>query len=154
MQHSRSDQTHQPTSSRPSALQWRLKRSLDPKLIFAIWMHAVVAAPQSTPRTEPPLASQEIVTAIGSEADTRPVVKLVLGDMFVQRYNGLRHHVHESQVREAWLPDRTRIEVGRLPEKLNVQRQLATCGDYWVLFDVTRKERGVDEDRVEMRAQR
>jgi hypothetical protein len=100
---------------------------VDRKLIIATWVCAAVAAPPSARQIEPLLfTSQGIVTAIGSEADARQVVKLVLGDM-LGPYNGLRHYVLASQVREAWLPDRTRNEIARLAEA-DVQRHLATCG--------------------------
>jgi hypothetical protein len=107
-------------------------------LIHATWMCAAVAAPQSAPRIEPSLlTSQMIVTAIGSDADAEQAIKLVLGNMFGQRFT-FRNYVLASQVREAWLP-RTRLEIGR-PAEADVQRHLATCGDYWVLFDVIRKD--------------
>jgi hypothetical protein len=113
---------------------------VDRKLILAIVVCAAVAAPLSAPQIEPPLVttSQGIVTAIGSEADARQVVKLVLGRTF-EPYKSLRHYVLASQVREAWLPNRTAIQIGRLAEA-DIQRHLATCGRYWVLFDITRKD--------------
>jgi hypothetical protein len=113
---------------------------VDRKLILAILVCAAVAAPLSAPQIEPSLVttSQGIVTAIGSEADARQVVTLLLDNKF-EPYKSLRHYVLASQVREQWLPDRTTIQIGRLAEA-DVQRHLATCGHYWVLFDITRKD--------------
>jgi len=113
---------------------------VDRKLILAILVGAAVAAPLSAPQLEPSLVttSQGIVTAIGSEADARQVVKLVLDNKF-EPYSGLRHYMLASQVRERWLPDRTTIQIVRLAEA-DVQQHLATCGRYWVLFDITRRD--------------
>ena len=108
------------------------------ELIVASWLCAV-AAPQPTLQVgRPPLTSEAIAAAIGSEADAREVVRLVLGSLFGQQSSG-RFFVLASQVREAWLPEPTAIEIIRLTDA-DVQRHLATCGDYWGLFDVTKKD--------------
>jgi len=106
-------------------------------LIVASWMCAV-AAPQPTLQAErPPLTTEAIIAAIGREDDAREVVRRVLGSLF-QQSSG-RHFVLARQIRETWLPELTVSEIIRLTDA-DVQEHLASCGDYWSLFDVTRRE--------------
>src|SRR3954463_14055479 len=108
------------------------------ELIVASWLCAV-AAPQPPLQVERlPLTSEAIAAALGNELDAREVVRLVLGSLFGQQSSG-RYFVLASQVREAWLPEPKAIEIIRLTEA-DVQRHLATCGDYWALSDVTKKD--------------
>jgi hypothetical protein len=109
-------------------------------LVVAGWMCAV-AAPRPTVQVErPPLTSEAIIAAIGSEDDARQVVRLVLGGLFAQQSNG-GLFVLASQIRDAWLPETkvAGIEMIRLTDA-EVQGHLAACGDYWELFDVTKRD--------------
>src|SRR5690349_10421785 len=110
------------------------------ELAVAGWMCAV-AAPQPTVAVERrPLTSEALIAAIGSEADARGVVRLALASLFAQQHNG-RLFVLETQIRDAWLPEVkvAPIEIIRLTDA-EMQRHLAACGDYWELFDVTRRD--------------
>src|SRR5438045_3974807 len=90
-------------------------------------------------QTDPPLKdSNPMPWSRGSEADAREVVKLILGSLFEQRPNG-RYFVLATQIREAWLPALKTIDTIRLTDS-EVQRHLATCGDYWALADVTKRD--------------
>ena len=109
------------------------------ELVVASWMCAVAAQP-TLPVERSPLTSEAIIAAIGSEADAREVVRLVLGGLSAQQSGG-RLFVLASQIREAWLPETNvpAMEIIRLTDA-EIQRHLATCGDYWELFDVAKRD--------------
>jgi hypothetical protein len=108
-------------------------------LIVTTWLCATLGAAQPPPQLTPsPLTSEGIIAAIGTESDAREVVKLILGKHFEQR-NERREFVLASQIRETWLPALTRTSIVRLADA-DVDRHLATCGRYWVVSDVTRRD--------------
>lgn len=89
---------------------------------------------QTAPSMSPPAwTSDDIASAIGSEADAQRVIQLVLRDHFEHRSG--REFVLASQVRQNWLP-RMRNELVRLMAA-DVEPHLAACGRYWALFEVT-----------------
>jgi hypothetical protein len=106
-----------------------------PTLIITLACAATVAMQPPSQVLPHPVTSDRIVAAIGSDADARDVVRLVLADLLAQKSN--REFVLASQISADWLPLLGRVEIVRL-EDAAVNQHLATCGRYWVVFDVNR----------------
>jgi hypothetical protein len=98
---------------------------------------AMVAMQPPFPLSPPPVTSDEIVTAIGSDTDARDVIKLVLANLWSQ--GSSREFVLATEISAHWLPPLNRIEIVRLADTA-VGPHLAACGSYWLVFDVKRTD--------------
>jgi hypothetical protein len=95
----------------------------------------VVQSPsQPSPR---PMTSEAIVAAIGTDADARDVIQLVLAKLLAQ--GSRREFVLATQISAPWLPSLDRVEIVRLADTA-VDPHLAACGFYWFVFDVKRTD--------------
>jgi hypothetical protein len=99
---------------------------------------AATIAPQPPPQLLPrPVTSEAIVAAIGTDADARDVIQLVLSKLLAQ--GSSREFVLATQISAHWLPSLSRVEVIRLADTA-VDPHLAACGSYWFVFDVKRTD--------------
>jgi hypothetical protein len=108
-----------------------------PSVILMLGCAATVAMQAPSQASPRPVTSDGIVAAIGSDADARHVIQLVLANLLAQRSN--REFVLASQISANWLPSLGRVEIIRLADTA-VDRHLAACGRYWVVFDVNRAD--------------
>ncbi len=83
-------------------------------------------APPATPLTAAQLSAE-----IGSEADVKAVLALVLRRALKSRAQGQQFFL-ASQVRSEWLPVIPGMELTRLTEA-EIPRHLAACGVYWII---------------------
>ena len=97
-------------------------------------MVAMQPPSQLSPR---PVTSDAIVGAIGTDADARDVIQLVLAKLLSQ--GSSREFVLASQISARWLPSLSTVEIVRLAETA-VDPHLAACGSYWLVFDVKRMD--------------
>lgn len=97
--------------------------------------------PQAAQPDRTPLTADQIVAVIGSEADARAVMTMVLREAFPPGDRPRTEFVLRSQVRDAWLPKSKGVEIVQLSEGQAAAR-FATCGTYLVL-SVQKRNDGV-----------
>jgi hypothetical protein len=95
---------------------------------------AVKSPSQFSPR---PMTSEAIVASIGTDADARDVIRLVLAELLAQ--GSRREFVPATQISGHWLPTLSRVEIVRLADT-TVEPHLAACGSYWFVADVKRTD--------------
>lgn len=105
-------------------------------LIILSWA-ATVAVQSPSQLSSPPMTSDAIVAAIGTDADARDVIKLVLAKLLAQ--GSSREFVLATQISAHWLPSLSRVETVRLADTA-VDAHLAGCGLYWLVSDVKRTD--------------
>src|SRR5262249_55175991 len=76
------------------------------------------------------LSSSEIVAKLGSDADARDVVRIVLDHL--SSHGSRREFVLATQVLEDWVPAVPGVQITRLSDA-EIDNHLAQCGRYWQL---------------------
>ena len=99
--------------------------------ITAIFL-ALATASGSAGQAEPaaPLTTTQLSAEIGSEADAKAVLALVLRRAMKSR--APQQFFLASQVRSEWLPVIPGMQLTRLTEA-DIPRHLAACGVYWII---------------------
>ena len=83
-------------------------------------------------RSEEPSTADQIVAAIGSEADARAVMTTFLRETFPPSDRARTEFVLRTQMRDEWLPKSAGVEIVQLSDSEAAAR-LKTCGTYIVI---------------------
>jgi hypothetical protein len=107
-------------------------------LVFLTFSSSVVE-PRGQDGLGPPLTSVAIAAAIGSDADARTVIAMVLSHAMQPAESSRREFFLASQIRNEWLPTVQRVEFVRLSDD-DIAAHLAQCGYYWMIYRVERSD--------------
>jgi hypothetical protein len=113
------------------------------RAVFIVFVFLVLWSSVSSTRGQdvvaPPLTSAAIAAAIGSDADARTVIAMVLSHAMQPAESSRREFFLASQIRNQWLPTVQRVEFVRLSDD-DIAAHLATCGYYWMIYRVERSD--------------
>jgi hypothetical protein len=85
------------------------------------------------------LGAENIVAAIGSDADARAVLSVVFAHVFQPSNQGRREFLLRSQIRPEWLPHVDHVDVALMTEA-DAETLLSACGTYWTVTHVERSD--------------